>query len=1025
MADREIDLKFVLDDSGAIKSINGVDKAIKEVNEEAAAAGKAFGDHLGLAAAQVFSGIKKGAALSAAALTAMGVAAASALNLAREVEDLAGGFETLSDRVGNISGDKLDRLKEATQGLTTEMDIMRSANQAVLLGVDDGSGKFEEMAASAVKLGNAMGITTTEALNSLVLGIGRQSKMILDNLGIMVNLETAYKNFAEANGLVANSLTESQKKLAFQQEAFRQIKEGADSLPPSAETAANAYERLTATIADSRGHFALGVSSSDDLKEALQGFNTALNEIDFNKLGKEFGDFVSEMVNYATLISLNFEDMILEAKVFAARYRAAWNPFASPDAAEAMVRGNAALQKQVDGMLDFTNAKERLNELGMVVDATFNDITASSTREIEKLQSSLTNIRGELADSGVAIDPATIAQFQDLSAKLEDLKGKVPEVKKANVDLSGSLDEAGKSAKKAASDFERFTQQISEISNTKAGGVFEQVAKDAQVFGVALATNSISIKDFNEQLALLGKKTGKDGFKVIIDGAKAGDKAVSEVNAQVEKLLNNVKGFNAYEKPVEEVFKEFRAGKLDVQAVEEQIQLLILSTGGSIAEIEKLKKALEKLPDAAGPNSGGLFGSGFFAQPDANQLKGFKEELESQMATGISNAVTAALEGGDVRGALEDFGQSVGGVLGNAMGGPEGAIVGSFLGKFVSKELMEFGKSTKDSAEVLGANLGLAVAGPFGGALGFALGGLFGGMSKDEKLRRAFGDGFNKLIKEANIDILKELDTDDIQQKFKDLDLDGALQPQFDGIAAALATTFGLLEEGGDNLLSQFSQILAVNFQNAEGLNDLQIILQRAGLSAEQLKEQLEEAYLSGGIAAGEFLNASSQVDNLFTQGIPGAIGATDVAFQNFVDNALRSGADAKDGIGDLGAEMTEALNGGVSTLAELQERLIAQGADASKVAAFFEAAAKAGISTIEQLTNVTTAQAANITAQLTAVSGFFSEASNEVERLEEMMNRLNNKEINIKVKYSSEYDSQSTKDVVEGGTGSTGLGAG
>jgi G3E family GTPase len=47
--------------------------------------------------------------------------------------------------------------------------------------------------------------------------------------------------------------------------------------------------------------------------------NTVIGDIDFEQIGKDFGDFVSEMVNYGTLVALNFEDMILEAKVFAAR----------------------------------------------------------------------------------------------------------------------------------------------------------------------------------------------------------------------------------------------------------------------------------------------------------------------------------------------------------------------------------------------------------------------------------------------------------------------------------------------------------------------------------------------------------------------------------------------------------------------------------------------------------------------------------------------------------------------------------
>jgi hypothetical protein len=984
MADREIDLKIVVDDSGAIQSINGVDEAIQKSQKSAESFASTFG-----------SALLPGLAAAAAGVIKLGSVTGEFLTIAREIEDLSGGFQTLSERVGNVPTEKLDALKAATQGLTTEMDIMRAANQAVLLGVDDGSGKFEEMAAAAVKLGNAMGISTTEALERMVIGLGRGSKQILDDLGVMVNAEKAYKNYASAHDLVASKLTETQKKMAFLVEGQKQILESAASLPGSAESAATAYERLQTSASDARGEFAKGVSQNEALKNTLEGLNDILKRIDWKGAGDAFAQFVSDTLKGTALIVRSGNDLLNWARDVEGYFQNLNIGIFGEDLAAMLGGYSGALQK---------------------------------AREQQEANAASMNALGG-AGIGAALGIQTASRAaEELSKKLEQdaAKAKADALAKALEEEAAAAERAAAAAKKAAGEFAKFQEEISGISNTKAGGAFEDVSKDAEAFGVALATSAISVQDFNEQLSLLGKKTGKEGFKVIIDGAKAGDKAVQEVNDEVKKLLGQVGDFNDFDKPVEDVFSAFRKGEIDVQAVEEQIQLLVLSTGGSIEKIEELRQALAKLKEKPiEANSEGLFGSGLFAQPSKDELKGFTEELEAQMAQGISNAVTVALEGGDVRGALADFGQSIGGVIGNAVGGPEGAIVGSLLGKVVTKELSEFGKTTKDSAEVLGANLGLAVAGPFGAALGFALGGMFGGMSKDEKLRRQFGAGFNELIKSADIDILEYLDTDDVQAKFENLNLDGVLQPQFDGIAASLATTFGLLEEGGDSMLNQFSQILAVNFQNVEGLNDLQIILQQAGMDAETLQANLEAAYLQGDLGAGEFLNANAQIENLFQQGIPGAIGATDTAFMNFVTNGLNSGAEAKDALGDLGAEMTEALNGGVSSLAELQEKLIAQGADAGKVAKLFEALGSAGISTIEQLTNISTIQSATITNQLQQVQGFFAETTNQVAELENQINALDNKEINIKVKYSSEYDSQTTKEAVEGGTGSTGLGAG
>ena len=68
---------------------------------------------------------------------------------------------------------------------------------------------------TAQRLGQAIGVDTAHALESLTTGMGRQSKLMLDNLGIIVKTEDAYKNYAKANDRTVESLTDVEKKMAF------------------------------------------------------------------------------------------------------------------------------------------------------------------------------------------------------------------------------------------------------------------------------------------------------------------------------------------------------------------------------------------------------------------------------------------------------------------------------------------------------------------------------------------------------------------------------------------------------------------------------------------------------------------------------------------------------------------------------------------------------------------------------------------------------------------------------------------
>lgn len=91
-----------------------------------------------------------------------------------------------------------------------------------------------------------MGISTEHAMDSLSTGLARNSKMILDNLGITYNATEVYENFAKSIGKTKDELTEEEKKLAVVQEAQRQLNTANAEVPEA--TAASM--RMNAKLAD-------------------------------------------------------------------------------------------------------------------------------------------------------------------------------------------------------------------------------------------------------------------------------------------------------------------------------------------------------------------------------------------------------------------------------------------------------------------------------------------------------------------------------------------------------------------------------------------------------------------------------------------------------------------------------------------------------------------------------------------------------------------------------------------------------
>lgn len=161
---------------------------------------------------------------------AVGRFAASAMNMGEQSRLLGQSFENLAAGIGQNSRSILDSMKKGMQGTVSEMKLMGAANNAILLGLPVTAKEMGKLSEVAIRLGRAMGRGPVEALNDMVVGIGRQSRMILDNLGIIVSIEKANDAYAESLGKTVKQLTDVEKKQAFYNAAMGAAIKKADEL---------------------------------------------------------------------------------------------------------------------------------------------------------------------------------------------------------------------------------------------------------------------------------------------------------------------------------------------------------------------------------------------------------------------------------------------------------------------------------------------------------------------------------------------------------------------------------------------------------------------------------------------------------------------------------------------------------------------------------------------------------------------------------------------------------------------------
>lgn len=202
---------------GSILAQLGIDtKAFQAGLKTAQAQAKTAGSAIGKAFEGIQGGISK-ATSAVMSLQGLMVAFASYRfgSMVAEAESLEGAFRNLQRSVGELADVTLAKMRTATRGTVSDLELMRATNNLVLLGVGKSSDEWSALADAGRRLGKAVGRDALSGMEDLAIGIGRQSRMILDNLGLIVQVEKANQTYAASIGKTVEQLNDADKRTAF------------------------------------------------------------------------------------------------------------------------------------------------------------------------------------------------------------------------------------------------------------------------------------------------------------------------------------------------------------------------------------------------------------------------------------------------------------------------------------------------------------------------------------------------------------------------------------------------------------------------------------------------------------------------------------------------------------------------------------------------------------------------------------------------------------------------------------------
>lgn len=152
-------------------------------------------------------------------------------------------FDKMSGRMGMSATGLMQSMRAASNGSISDMSLMQNGMRALDFGVAKSQEDITKLLEVAQDRGRRAGLSTERAFSDLVIGLGRLSPRILDNLNIILNTRQVYEDYATSIGKTTQELTDFEKRYALSTAVMREAQ-------PVIADQKTAWEQLKVAIAN-------------------------------------------------------------------------------------------------------------------------------------------------------------------------------------------------------------------------------------------------------------------------------------------------------------------------------------------------------------------------------------------------------------------------------------------------------------------------------------------------------------------------------------------------------------------------------------------------------------------------------------------------------------------------------------------------------------------------------------------------------------------------------------------------------
>lgn len=398
--------------------------------------------------------------------------------MAAKAEGVKASFDRMVESAGKSADVFRNELRKASQGAISDLELMTKTNQAMILLGKESVKDIPKLIEIARASSKATGQSVDFLFDSIVLGLGRQSRMILDNLGIIVSVEKANKAYATSLGITVGELTDAQKKQAFFNETMR----AGDNI-----------------IKQVGGSTTLATDAQARMNTALQNAGLALGKV-FLPRWQRLVELIARFVTGGGLV-IEFIDNWIKI----------WEDFG--------VSAATTLLKLVNELKFIGTQFIRLGKL-------VKDIWKGPTKAIEEFQKKgKQNLERFRREQG-AIHRAFTDELNDIwgdkeKKDTEETKRGIGERTDAATDASNKLKQIGKSEIDFFREKSRVTVTMMQALTTRLSSVTEEFTQRAD------ETNEAFVQRVKDQQDLVRQKAD-DTFKAIQEFSKGATDAFAE-----------------------------------------------------------------------------------------------------------------------------------------------------------------------------------------------------------------------------------------------------------------------------------------------------------------------------------------------------------------------------------------------------------------------------------------------------------------------------------------------------------------